>query len=321
MSSNNKNNQDDKEPSDERVQAGILSILSTGLAGHTYVRPNKLRKMICRQVTRTTWTQFARCLEELVKDARITMDNNSQKEEERIVVPGGAVQQPVSPEEDGEPQPKKQKTLVVITGDNQTKGASKNIRVPRAIALHLVRRGNLKKNNIEINTKTKLTIHGIGKTSQGLPLDELVTVQITTTIETKSEKNDSTKLQPQQQQKDKEKDASASPQRNIAKKHLQSAALLIQNMIDSYQKHPDRFAPKKAGGTLEEQAHAHEEQAARAAAQNKRHAKFGSSPTSTSRRNESTAKGSSSSSRHPAPIPHPGAAKPHTSKRKKERFY
>jgi len=210
------------------VRSAIVSTLSTAQDG---IRPNKLRKMVCKQIPGATWTQFAECLEKIMDDAR----SGFQMEDGNIVnskahhgtKKGNA--QATTPSSTKEAKPSQESTTTSNTGGEVLQ--SKNVKVPRAIALHLTRKHFLKKKNIETNSKTKLTLHGIhGSASEG-PLDELVTIQITRHRLVEIE-NDNEEL---------------------AKKHIKTAQVLLEKMAQSYQKHPDRFAPKKAGGTLEEQ--------------------------------------------------------------------
>ena len=210
------------------VQSAIISHLATFLAKEdvTFIRPNKLRKMICKQIPTATWTQFAECLETVLKDG----ENSFQMDEknENIVAIGttgsGSSSAAAAAHESTQQQHLSQKEKVIAT---------KNVQVPRAIALHLNRKGGQKKRNLETNSKTKLTIHGIGRASEGLPLDELVTVQITRYSLLDS--------------------GSTDDESELAKKHIKTAKLLLEKMAHSYKKHPDHFGPKKAGGTLEEQ--------------------------------------------------------------------
>ena len=259
---------------DQQVQAAILSNIAKQQVD--YVRPNKLRKLICRQVEGATWTQFKACLENLVKDGKVVMEKNSSGEDQ-IVAKGGTKQQQQQPTDTTEEDIHSPATNNVVL-------KTKNVKVPRAIALHLVRRGGLKKTNIEQNTKTKLTVHGIGATSEGLPLSDMVTVQI---IRERLDHNPTAEQE----------------ELMLAEKHVKTAQLLLQKMADSYKKFPDRFAPKKAGGTFEEQEQYAKEQQARAVANNSKHKKF-----------------NNNDKKDPAQIPH--GAKSHSTKRKKkEKFY
>ena len=168
---------------DPIVEASILSNLASQQQQQQqvdFVRPNKLRKIICRQVVGTSWTQFQTCLERLVKNGRVIMEsrNNNGNYEKVIILEkkGGESQQqnnntvhtsPLSPTASSSSlssPPNDLSSLLLLT-------KTKNVSIPRAIALYLVqRRGGRKKRNIEQTTKTQLTIHGIGP-SIGLPLD------------------------------------------------------------------------------------------------------------------------------------------------------
>lgn len=233
-----------EEVEDKVVRLAIVSTLSTIFASQdvTFLRPNKLRKMVCKQIPGATWTQFAECLEKILDNNHGDESSGFQMEQGNIVNKANGsngtekvrAQAMTPPSSTKEANPSKESTGSVLQ--------SKNVQVPRAIALHLTRKGFLKKRNIETNSKTKLTIHGIGPASEGLPLDELVTIQITRHRLQSQSENDNEEL---------------------AIKHVKTAQVLLQKMAESYKKHPDRFAPKKAGGTLEEQEAKKQQAAAR----------------------------------------------------------
>lgn len=212
-------------PSDKEMKNVILSTLGSAIGD---VRPNKLRKLTCKQLKGATWTQFAKCLDAL------TDDENKIKKKEK----GG-------------------ETFLILVGrgkDNKVKSAatiSKNdelttgdeaevfkeeMRIPRVVALYLHKKKHLKLKNIETNTKTKLTVFGQldGKQTDA-SLANLHTLQIA--AEVGLPKEDET-------QKDAEK---------LAKKHIEVAKNLVLKIVNAQKLHPERFAPKRSGGTFDEQ--------------------------------------------------------------------
>lgn len=237
---------------DKVVCSAIMSTLnSTFSKGDTFIRPNKLRKKVCNQIPGTTWTQFKQILDQVLKDEGNGFGMDVKNES--IVT--------TNTDNTTGSSPKKTTTLdetTTTTPSHQHNGqkviCTKNIKVPRAIALHLTRNKFLKKRNIEANTKTKFTIHGIGPASEGLPLNELVTIQITrpSLLNDADDDDDETEL---------------------AAKHVKKAESVLQKMTMAFKRHPDRFTAKKAGGTLEEQELAKKAQQAAAAAHNSKRSK------------------------------------------------
>lgn len=125
-----------QEPSDNFIEQTILEQL---LTLDTNVKPNKLRKIVCKIVSSTNWTQFQRVLDKLIETGKVKL----------------------SGEEQGD------KVLILPTDKNDKKKSQKNdepcsqalndtIEVPVEIVSNLLRKGKKKQKNIEINTKTKL---------------------------------------------------------------------------------------------------------------------------------------------------------------------
>jgi len=261
---------------DKIVSAAIASTMQSFFNGtnkNTILRPNKLRKIICQQkLPGTSWTQFAACLEHVLEE-----DTETEKYKTPSVktdLNGNIVLK-----ENSICKTSKEESQSTITeGVNATESSilrvssnvlSKNVKVPRAVAIHLTKKGNRKKQNIEINTKTKLTLHGLGDhriENDQERLEELVTIQIvhpklstTDTGTTGSTTSDTTEKE---------------QQHDLANKHIKAAELLLQNMTNSFRKFPERFVPRKAGGTLEEQEQEQQERLKRAEAEiTKKHKK------------------------------------------------
>lgn len=226
-------------------------ILSTLGSSTDPLRPNKLRKMACKQLKGATWTQYAKCLEALVHDALV---QRKEKGGETFVVLAKSAS-----------QKKKGKTTTTTTKTSDDKPAEEDlqkgdeakalkeeIRIPRSVALYLHKKRHLKLKNIQTNTKTKLTIFGQldGGTKQTPEsLAELHTLQIIAEFPEPKGKED----------KDDEDVEEEEPE-EAAKKHMKAAKHILQKMVNAQKLNPERFAPKQIGGTFEEQANREEAQ-------------------------------------------------------------
>mmetsp|Transcript_45261 Transcript_45261/g.137897 ORF Transcript_45261/g.137897 Transcript_45261/m.137897 type:complete len:267 (-) Transcript_45261:392-1192(-) len=218
-------------PSDEDVKEGICSALS-----ETYVdeiRPNKLRKIICKRVEGASWTQFQVNLESLIESGRIHVGKGGGGD--RVILlksssKGGICS--VNNEDAEAASAKRQKKSDVPP-------KSVDVQLPRAVALHLTRKAHLKQKNIEKNTKTKVLMGGKELKKKVLSAgssDDEVTITISAGLNVGDNEQDPAEV-----------DATID-------RRLKSATVLINQMIKAYAKHPDRFAPRKAGGSFEEQA-------------------------------------------------------------------
>eukprot|EP00545_Synedropsis_sp_CCMP1620_P003135 CAMPEP_0119015878 /NCGR_PEP_ID=MMETSP1176-20130426/11702_1 /TAXON_ID=265551 /ORGANISM="Synedropsis recta cf, Strain CCMP1620" /LENGTH=274 /DNA_ID=CAMNT_0006969203 /DNA_START=17 /DNA_END=841 /DNA_ORIENTATION=+ len=214
-------------PPEEEMKNVILSTLGSS----TEVRPNKLRKVACKQVQGATWTQFTRCLEALIEEKAV---QRKEKGGEVFLVLG-------SGNRGSSANSDKKRKNATTESDKPTDNTGEvevlkeEIRISRVIALYLHKRKHIKLKNIETNTKTKLTIFGKldGKQTDS-SLDELHTLQIAAEL---SNENDETKKESEE----------------AAKKHIEVAKHLIQKIVNAQKLNPARFAPKKSGGTFEEQ--------------------------------------------------------------------
>ncbi len=56
------------EPSDEEIKNGIISNVASM---QVHMRTNKLRKIICKKISGTKWTQYQKVLDSLIKDGSL----------------------------------------------------------------------------------------------------------------------------------------------------------------------------------------------------------------------------------------------------------
>lgn len=182
-----------------------------------HIRPNKLRKIVCKKDGGMNWTEFQETLDKLIDHNEV----QTEKQNGEVVI------------------------LVSNTGDGaspaEVKDCSKQelqkqrkeitMEIPLAVAQHLTRKGRRKQKNIEETCKSKLVISGVDNANS--PTDN-VTLQI---INEYGAGDDSTEEESEQS----------------AIKQLKAAKVCIGNMISSFREHPDRYTVKKAGGTLAEQ--------------------------------------------------------------------
>lgn len=213
-------------PSDAAVRAGIQTALET-LAARTAgtkecveVKPNKLRKIVCKQVEGSSWTQFQITYDHMVQTGELQVSTND--EGERVV----RISTTASPEARSDKSKGGDNDHAIGDSSKALKKKETRMELPLAVAHHLTRKGRRKQKNIEQTTKTRLVL---SETNAKQPSDE-----VTLTITREFSPEDS---------EDEYK----------AKRQMKAALGLIENMIRSYKEHPDRFVVKKAGGMLEEQ--------------------------------------------------------------------
>lgn len=205
------------------------------------VRPNKLRKLICKKVKGTNWTQYQRVLDSMIEK--------------------GIIQ---TKKDDGETkiQPLKKDTIAASSAPRAAKSEmiSTEMEVPFAIIKYISRKGAKKRKNIENNTKTTIlyddeTTTALKRNSSGV---ETSILTITKTLQVSDQGEDKKKLKRQ------------------AKTQVKYAKLFISKMINSYKENPDHFATVQSGGTLEEQAEAKKRKLDAAKnAKKKKHKKIG----------------------------------------------
>ena len=203
------------EPEDAVVRRSILASLAKV---KIQIRPNKLRKTVCRDVSDTNWTQFQRVLDAMIgkNDINIESVDGEQLISSKEASSGRADELKIDTE--------KNMTLLVV------------LKVPRAVKAHLVSKGRKKQRNIEANTKTQISyamvpVEGMKRQAAA---DAEVSIKITKSW-------------------CKSQDGSISDDEEKAQKHLDTAKLMIIKMTKGYEKNPHHFEAKKAGGTIAEQ--------------------------------------------------------------------
>lgn len=222
----------DPKPEDETIESAIVD----AVAHHSQpIRPNKLRKIICKNVKGTDWTQYQNVLDLMVKEGRsiqtCVFDNENMITLKRDVnirtTRTQADMSQSSIRNTSEVQKKSQEDE-----DDTQNVKSTSIKVPLAILYHLVRKGNKKQKSLEENTKTLFNFSDESlkavKKKGFLPTD-----MCSFTIKSLVEDDEM-----------------------AAKKHIKTAKILINKMVKSFEINPDHFNPKKAGGTFKEQEEA-----------------------------------------------------------------
>ena len=200
------------EPHDSIVERCILTSLAK-LKVKT--RSNKLRKIVCRDISDTSWTQFQRVLDTMIAKHEINTENV-----------GGDIM--ISSKQGFDADNTKQ-----VLHTEKDSEFTTVLEVPCAVFGHLTSKGRKKQKNIEENTRTKISYEShpsVAKRKDAL--DENVSLTISKPWR-KSEGK----------QNEEEK----------AKSHLQTAKLMILKMVDAYKKNPEHFQDRKAGGTMAEQ--------------------------------------------------------------------
>lgn len=181
-----------------------------------HMRPNKLRKIICKQ-TNCSWTQYQTVLDALISDRAV---KTKHVEGEDVILSSS----------DGKKASVKAKMTEEMT-------------IPIEVILHLTRKGQKKKKNIELNSKTKITFDE--PTNRIVKTKDIMGVEKGTLIITKF-------WEPDVHNEGEEKEEA----KKVAKKQFKAAKFFIKSMVKSFKENPEHFAPKKAGGTFAEQAEA-----------------------------------------------------------------
>jgi hypothetical protein len=209
------------EPSDEIVEHDIKAVVANMKTAH--MRPNKLRKIVCKQIKDTNWTQYQRVIDGLIQDKSL---QTKKVDGESVVLSlrvGGSAD-------------KKTVAKVQSPLKNQ-KIMTHEMEVPYDIILYLTRKGRRKQTNIEDNTKTALSFDA----------DTMKAMRSHVSSRDETSKNTITKQWNSDDGSD-EKEA-----KGTAKKQVHAANGCISRMILSFQDNPDHFTRKKAGGTFAEQ--------------------------------------------------------------------
>jgi hypothetical protein len=231
-------------PSDKAMEAAVVSTLG---ASKDALRPNKLRKLVCKQLQGATWTQFATCLDEMVDKAVVQRKTNNGEVFVQMVV---GTAHPGDKKKGKSKITKKKDTKSTAETEEERQVLKEEVRIPRSIALYLLKKKHLKLKNIQTNTKTKLTIFGkldTGTKHTVESLAELHTLQITAEFVESTHAEEEVDL-------DDGVDVLPKETREAAEKHIAFAKKLIQKIVNAQKLNPDRFAPKQFGGTFEEQA-------------------------------------------------------------------
>mmetsp|Transcript_14341 Transcript_14341/g.19974 ORF Transcript_14341/g.19974 Transcript_14341/m.19974 type:complete len:240 (-) Transcript_14341:23-742(-) len=139
----------DTSATDKHVEEAILAVLAS-LTTVNSIRPNKLRKIICKQVKGTNWTQYQVVLDRMVSENAI---QTKKEEGEKVLLATGDV---------NTEEPTKESRI-------QTKKTT--LQIPQAVARHLTRKGHSKQKNIEKNTKTMMKIDRSQKDEVSLTIE------------------------------------------------------------------------------------------------------------------------------------------------------
>jgi len=199
------------EPRDEIVKTAIMSTVDK--MDVASIRRNKLRKIICKQVDGTNWTQYQRVLDSII-EAKIL--KTKPIDGELMILPSRQ-----SKSDDN--------NLAEDKKSSDVKKKTEVMSVPLAIIHHLVKKGHKKQTNIEKNSKSKISF---SKESMAAirAKDFSPAEQASLTI-TKYHNDDEEQ----------------------ATKQLQNALLMVKKMVQAYNNNPDHFRRKDAGGTLKHQ--------------------------------------------------------------------
>lgn len=211
------------------------------------IRINKLRKIICNKLKSTNWNQFHRVLEATIQEGPIKTETVG---DEVVILSNGGNYDNA------------QAKLTINNALTKTKRAvlySQDMEIPLPVCTHLNRKGQKKKKNIELNTKTSLDFKNIdisdvcnSRTHVGNTNDDQPTTKTATLTITKYRDDHDNNKQTSDDEESK----------IIAKKHFKSAIYMMEKMVESYRKHPEHFVPPKAGGTFAEQDAAKKRKAA-----------------------------------------------------------
>jgi len=216
-----------KEPAEEVGEHEIKTTVLNMKTAH--MRPNKLRKHVCKQIKETNWTQYQRVLDRLVKDGSL---KTKEVDGEHVILSLGKI---------GAKGTKATKASKVVPAlalpPQKQKAMTHDMEVPFDIILYLSRKGRRKQTNIETNTKTELSF-------------DAKTVKAMLSHVSSREQNSTITITNMWSEEDSdEKEA-----KKKAKKQVDAAIACISRMIISFQDNPDHFIRQKAGGTFAEQA-------------------------------------------------------------------
>ena len=212
----------ESEPNDDVVRTAIIKAVSIV---ESYIRPNKLRKLICKDVEGTNWTQYQRVLDlmiekKILKTCMISeelticsLSNTSDKKD--LSTKSG---------QDG---------MNTFNSRESSSSHSTKMKVPLAIVYHLVKKGQKKLKNLELNSKTKFsfteaTLLAVKKTD--FDINEETSFIINSLDDSGDEE--------------------------VAMKHIKTAKLYVSKMAKAFKVNPEHFCRRQAGGTMKEQQQA-----------------------------------------------------------------
>lgn len=208
------------EPGDDVIRTAILATVKRT---QDSIRPNKLRKIVCKELKETNWTQFQRVLDSMIKQDSIYTTKGKDGDMTIRLCQEGSRQIRSIPTVDGALQQNTEETTAIM------------LQVPQVIIFHLIAKGRRKQKNIELNTKTKISFDkSVHEKVEASNFDKQMSVTITKLFSSGP-------------------DESAADAKETARKHLKTAKLMITKMLKAYETNPEHFRPKKAGGTLAEQ--------------------------------------------------------------------
>ena len=268
-----------EEPLDDVVKKEILSTVHCMPEGVNYMRPNKIRKTICKKISRTNWTQFQRVLESAIEDKSIKTEFITEKEVKVMVI--------LSSNNNSSSNNNGQEGVLALSlspaptaatkKKNKTVLSTQDLEIPMEVYYHLYRKGQKKKKNIELNTKTSLqcnknknvdsrkTLLQNGHPASDDVSDDKPTARTTTLTITKFWDDENKK------KTDDADDGDVEDAKKVAQKQFESAIYMMKNMVDSFHKNPHHFAIQKAGGTFAEQDETKKRKAAAAKKKQTKH--------------------------------------------------
>lgn len=218
----------DHEPEDIKVKSAILNEVAKI---DVPIRFNKLRKIICKNVKNTNWTQFQRVIDSMIKQEKI-IETCVVDSEERITpmndMKGSSIQMEIPHGENDHVETQQQQQ-----NEEQSQIVSSTMKVPLAIIYHLTKKGRKKQKNLEVNTKTLFTF-----TDESLKA-----------VKTHS-------FNPKERCSFIIKAIKVQDNEEAVTRHIKTAKTLINKMVKSFEEHPEHFCPRKAGGTFKEQEEA-----------------------------------------------------------------
>ena len=213
------------EPNDKIVRTAIIKAVSKV---DSNIRPNKLRKIICKDVEGTNWTQYQRVLDLLIEEKKLktTMINK-----ELSICPLSDTSNNMKDSSTKSNGHDEKDTSLDSSGESSSHGTK--MKIPLAIVYHLIKKGQKKLKSLELNSKTKFTFSEV---SLSAVKKKDFDINEETTFIIKSHDDDGDE--------------------EVAKKHIKTAKLYVSKMDKAFKVNPERFCRRKAGGTMKEQQEA-----------------------------------------------------------------